>query len=169
MDKRTFQVVAAIALAALVGAAGLTVMATGSDSDGEGGGFAGRLHELGRHLHGDDHHMDHMARLIEELELTPDQQQRLEKLHEIFGAYHRQGSGSMIELHNNLVEQFERGRLETDEIRRTIDEHVEQIRETAYAGMDELVALVNGLDARQREIMMTHLQGNQAGHDSHDP
>jgi len=166
MKKGTFQIVAAIAVAALVGAAGLTVMATGSDTEGKGGGFMGRL---AHHLHGGDHHMGQMAQLIEELELTPDQQQRLEKLHEIFGAYHSQGSGSMFKLHNELVEQFRRGDLETDEIRRTIDEHVEQIRETAYAGTDELVALVNGFDARQREIMMTHLQGNQAGHDSHAP
>jgi Spy/CpxP family protein refolding chaperone len=111
--------------------------------------------------------MDQMAQLIEELELTPDQQQRLEKLHEIFGAYHSQGSGSMFMLHNELVEQFRRGGLETDEIRRTIDEHVEQIREMAYAGTDELVALVNGLDARQREIVLTHLQGSQEEHHSH--
>jgi Spy/CpxP family protein refolding chaperone len=169
MEKRIFQIVASVAVAALVGATGLTVMATGSDSEGEGSGFMARLHGLGHDLHGDDHHMEHMTRLLEELELTPQQQQRVEKLHEVFGAYHSQGSGSMIELHNKLVEQFQRGRLETDEIRRTIDEHVEQIREMAYAGTDELVALVNGLDARQREIMLTHLQGNRAGHDSHNP
>jgi len=165
MEKRLFQIVASIAVAALVGATGWTVMATGGDSDGEGGGIMARLHGM----HGEDHHMGQMSQLIEELELTPEQQQRLEKLHEIFGAYHSRGSGSMAELHEQLVEQFRQGRLETDQIRRTIDEHVEQIREMAYAGTDELVVLVNGFDARQREIMLTHLQGNRAGHDGHNP
>lgn len=120
----------------------------------------GHLHKLGQQLHGQDDHMDHMTRLIEQLELTPDQQQHLEKIHEIIGAYGSGHSGSMTELHDQLVSQFEQGRLETQQIRGVIDGHVEQIRETAYAGTDELIALVNGLDSRQREIVLTHLQGD---------
>ena len=169
MAKRMFLVVAIIAVAALAGAAGLTVMATGDGAEGQEGDFMDHLHKLGRHLHGEDHHMDQMTRLIEQLELTPDQMQRLEKLHEIIGSYGSEKSGSMAELHDRLVTQFEQGRLETDEIRGVIDGHVEQIREMAYAGTDELIALVNGLDSRQREIVLTHLQGNQKEHHSDGP
>ena len=73
----------------------------------------------------------------------------------------------MAELHEQLVAQFERGNLETDELRGLIDVHVEQIRERAYAVTDELVALVNTLDATQREILSKHLQALHEGHHGH--
>jgi len=169
MAKKMFLAVVIIAVAALAGAAGLTVMATDDGSADQEGGFLAHFHKLGHHLHGGDQHLDHMTQLIEQLELTPDQLQRLEKIHEIMGAYGSKGSGSMAELHEHLVAQFEQGHVETDGIRRAIDAHVEQIREMAYAGTDELIALVNGLDARQREIVLTHLQGNREQHHSHNP
>ena len=169
MAKGTFQIVAIIAAVALAGAVGMTVIATDGDSgsaDREGG-FLRQLHQLGHHLHGGGHHQDHMAEVIEQLELTPEQLQRLEKIHEIIGRYGSEGHGSMAELHEKLVAQFEQGHVETDEIRLVVDGHVDEMREMAYAVTDELIALVNGLDATQREIMLSHLQGNQEGHQLH--
>ena len=166
MGKMTIAIIAAVAL---VGTLGLTVMATSDGSGSQGGDLLRQLYRLGHHLHGGGHHQDHMAGLIEQLELTPDQLQRLEKIHEIMGAYGSKGSGSMAELHDRLLAQFEQGHIETDEIRQVIDGHVEQMRETAYSVTDELIALVNGLDARQREIVLTHLQGNREQHHSHNP
>jgi len=167
MAKRMFPIVAVIAAVALVGTVSLTVIATGDDSADREGGFLRQLHQLGHYVHGGAHHQNHMAGLIEQLELTPDQLQRLEKVHEIIGTYGSEGPGSMAELHDKLVAQFEQGQVETDEIRLVIDGHVEQIRDVAYAVTDELIALVNELDATQREIMLEHLQGNQEGHHLH--
>ena len=164
MTRRNFQIAAIIAAVALVGTVSLTVIATGGGSGAQGGGFLSHLHQLGRHLHDGGQHHDRMARLIEQLELTPAQLQRLEKIHEIVGSFGSEGHGSMAELHDQLVAQFEHGYIETGEIRQVIDGHVEQIRDVAYVVTDELVALVNGLDARQRETLLAHLQGNHEGH-----
>jgi hypothetical protein len=167
MARGTFQIAAIIAAVALVGTVSLTVVATDDDSPGPVGGFFRHLHELGHHLHGDNHHQDPMAQLIEQLELTPDQLRRLEKIHEIIGASGSEEPGAMAALHDQLVGQFEQGHVETDGIRRAIDGHVEQIRDTAYAVTDELIALLNGLDATQREIVLAHLQGNHEEHHGH--
>ena len=43
-----------------------------------------------------------------------------------------------------------------------IDRHLEQLRTTAYSVTDDLVALINSLDAEQREIVMTHIQGQDS-------
>ena len=169
MAKSTSQIVGIIAAVALAGTASVAVMATGSGSGSPEGDFLRQLHSLASRLHGGGHHDDHMAGLIDQLELTPAQLQRFEKIHEIIGASGCEDPGSMAELHDQLVEQFEQGHVGTEEIRRTIDGHVEQIRHTAYAATDELIALVNELDANQREILLTHLQGNQEKHHSHTP
>lgn len=157
MAKGTVSIVAIIAGLALAGALGVTV----GGSDGSGGGFIGHLNKLGHHLHGGDHHHDQMTQLIEQLALTPDQHRHLEKVHEIIGNHGRGEPGPMVELHEQLMAQFQEGQIENEEIRRTIDDHVEQIRQMAYDVTDELVALVNGLDAAQRETLMAHLQGTQ--------
>jgi Spy/CpxP family protein refolding chaperone len=98
-----------------------------------------------------------MAELIEQLQLTAEQQQRLDRIHEALGDFHGGSHDPMVELHNELMSQFESGYIENAEIRRVIDEHVEQIRETAYVVTDELVGLVNALDERQRGIVQEHL------------
>ena len=169
MASRTFQIVAIVAAVAFMGTVGLTVMAMedGSEGQEQGGGFLSHLHKLGQRLHGDGHHQNPMAQMIEQLELTPDQLQRLEKVHEIIGSYGSGGHGSMADLHNQLVTQFERGYIESGEIRGFIDEHVEQIRGMAYAVTDELIELINGLDEKQRGILLAHLQGAKSGDHGH--
>ena len=62
----------------------------------------------------------------------------------------------MMELHEELVTQFERGEVRTAEIRRVIDGHITEPA-VASALTDELVALVNGLDDTQRGILLEHL------------
>lgn len=158
MFTRTFQIVAIIGVLA-VGTATLAYMGAGQ---GEGdGGFFHHLHKLGSHLHGGGHH-DHMAELVDQLELTPDQMQRFEKIHEIMASHGSGNRDAMVQLHDSLVEQFESGQIGTAEIRRTIDAHVEEMRAIAYAVTDELVGLINELDGRQRGIVLEHLEGAKA-------
>lgn len=166
MTHRTFRIVA-LAAVALAGAAGLTIVATDDCPADRDGGLLGHLHELGRRLHGQASHEDHMARLIEQLQLTPEQQHRLERIHEIMETYGGEDDGTMAELHHRLMTQFGQGRVETDEIRRVIDRRVERTRDMAYAVTDELVALVNGLDPGQREIVSAHLRHVEGGHPDH--
>jgi Spy/CpxP family protein refolding chaperone len=152
MARTTLQIVAIVFFVALVGTVGMTVKAVNdSGSPGSAGGFS-------HHMHGGGHHPDPMAALIEELELNPDQQQQLDKIHEILRGYHGGEHNPMSRLHNELVSQFERGSLDALQIRQVVDEQVEQMREMAYLATDELVALVNGLDNRQREILLQHFE-----------
>ena len=165
MGPRTFQIAAIIGAVALVTMAGLTFIATAGGSEGPSSEFFRHIHKLGHHLHGGGDHHDQMARMIEQLELTPEQYQRLENVHEIIGTDGSEEPGAMAELHDKLMAQVEQGQVENAEIRRLIDGHVEQIRERAYAVTDELIALVNGLDATQREKLLAHLRGaHQRGH-----
>ncbi len=158
MTTKILGIVTIVAGVVLAGAAGVTVMATGDGSADDGRGFLDRVHRWAQGMHGEGRH-DRMADLIEQLELTPDQVQRLESVHRI-GWQGPNPHASMAELHDLLVTQFEQGRVEGAEIRRFIDEHVEQIRLMAYDATDELVALVNSLDERQRGIVREHLQGH---------
>lgn len=164
MAKKTLQIVAILAAVALAGLVGFSVAAAGGGSGDEDGGFLQHLHAMGHHLHHGDHH-DFMAQLIEQLELTPDQQQHLDKAHGILEAFGSDGHASLIELHEQLVGQVEQGDLETDAVRAIVDEHLEQIRSMAYGVTDELIALVNGLDATQRESLLAHLR--EHGEDHH--
>lgn len=166
MAKTRFQIVAILAALAVVGMVGLTGTAAGGGSGDEEGGFMRHLHEMAHHLHhGEDHHR-HMARVIEQLELTPDQLRHLENVHEVVGSYGSEGHASMAELHEQLVARVEEGELDTYEIRSIVDGHIEQIRAMAYAVTDEVVALINGLDATQRETLLAHLR-ETVGEDRH--
>ena len=155
MLTRTFQILALLAAVALMAGVSLTVMATGDES-GEGG-FLHRLHQL----HGSSaghHHAHHMAEMIKELNLTPAQQQRLERIHGIMEEHHG-GKSAMHELHNELLAQFERGELSQVELRGMIDEHVEQIRAMFYSVTDEMIGLADELDQTQRQTLLRHVRG----------
>ena len=162
MTGKTLQIGSVIAAVAFAGTVTGAVIASGNSSAGEGG-FFGHLHMLGQHLHGGGGQHDHLAQMVERLDLTPDQLQRLEKVHEMAGAY--AGHGSMSELHNLLMTQFERGQFGSAETRRAIDGHIEEMRVSAYAVVDELVALVGELDATERETLLRHLREAGAGDD----
>lgn len=160
MARKTFRTGSMIALAALIAMGSFTVPASGDGEDG--GGFLHQIHALVEHhlQHGGQHEAD----FLDQLNLTPDQAQRLEKIHEAFETYGSEGHSSMQELHNRLVAQVEQGHVDAGEIHSAIDAHLEQVRGVAYAVTDELVGLVNDLDAQQRETLLAHLQGGREGH-----
>ena len=156
MAGKTLQIVATIAAVAVAGTVTAAVVVSG-DSVGEGGGLIAHLHHMvGQHLHGGGGQHDHSAQIVERLNLTPDQLQRFEKINEIVESYGDGGHAAMMELHEELVTQFERGEVRTAEIRRVIDGHITEPA-VASALTDELVALVNGLDDTQRGILLEHL------------
>ena len=172
MTRLKFPVVALVAVL-LLGLAGLVFLVMG----GEGGRapcLARLVHAAGAKLHGThggDHHgagghHGAMAELIEKLELTPEQHQHLERIHELMEAtHHGSGPGSMADLHEKLVAQCADGEVETSDLRAVVDEHVEQARGLLYSITDEFVALVQDLDARQRQILKEHL-GTLAGQEA---
>jgi hypothetical protein len=71
----------------------------------------------------------------------------------------------MAEIHHQMITRVAQGELDADGVRALIDGHLEEMRSVAYAVTDELVALIDGLDSGQREILLQHLQGNHAGHE----
>jgi len=171
MTRRTIQVLAIIAAIAVVATASVTVMTTRATGNQAAASTSAnvihRLHGMMRNLHGGHDHQDPMAGLIERLKLTPEQLERFEEIQRIAGSYHRAGRGSMHELHEQLIARFEQGRVSTDEIRPVIDDHLETLREMAYAMTDQMIALVNDLDAAQREILLEYLQEGDRDHTSH--
>ncbi len=100
MARRTLQIAAAVAAVTLVGTVGLTVAAAG-DASGSGeqeGGFLSHLHKMvGRHMHHGGHHQGHMGDLIEQMGLTPDQQQSIERIHQAISTFAGQGHTSTAE------------------------------------------------------------------------
>ncbi len=169
MTKSTFGIVALVAAIALAGALTLSFMTTaraGSEERGEG--VLHHFHEmLARHFHSGGHHHNPMSELIEQLQLTPEQAGRLEKIHALLENHGGRDPADMAALHDRLVAQLEAGRIEALEIRALIDEHVDQIRGTAYAVTDEMIALINGLNAEQREMLLRHLQAGPPGQHGH--
>jgi hypothetical protein len=159
--------IAALAAGLLLGMAGLTFLAMGGDLGGAPC-LARYLHAAEAKLHGthggdhhgeDGGHHEAMAQLIEQLELTSEQHRHLERIHELMeAAHHGAGGGSLAELHDKLVAQCADGEVETADLRPVVDEHVEQVRGVLYSITDEFVALVQGLDARQRQILREHLR-----------
>lgn len=165
MEKRIFALVSIVATVALVTAAGLGLAVGGDGAIGQGSGLLHRLHGLGNHLHGGGHHGDPMGQLIEELKLTPAQQQQVEKIQQLMSAHHGRGAEPMAALHEQFVEQLREGDLDADRVKQSIDAQIDRMRETAYSLTDELVELVNGLDAEQRETLLNHFrQAERSGH-----
>ncbi len=180
MAKRTFQTLAialAVSLVAFVSfSAGATGRSAGGDSAGSGESFLQRLHTIGLQLHGigggHGHHggggfRHHMDELVNQLDLSQEQNERLEAIHRTLESHAGMPHESMAELHDQLVEQFEHGNIETDAVRQKIDQHLAEMRTVAYSVTDDLFALVNSLDAEQREIVLAHLQGDHGGHSGH--
>ncbi len=181
MAKITLQasaIVLAVSLVAFVSfTAGATAGATGESAAGDSGesgkSFLQHLHSIGSQIHGNAwshghrggggfrHHMDE---LVNQLDLSQEQTERLQAIHRTFESHGGKVDGSMAGLHDQLVEQFEQGHIEADAVRQMIDEQLAEIRSVAYSVTDELLALVNSLDAGQRELVLAHLQGDHAGH-----
>ena len=157
MAGKTLQIVATVAAVAVAGTVTAAVVVSGDSADQGAVGLIAHFHHMvGQHLHGGGGQHDRSAQIVERLNLTPDQLQRFEKINEIVESYGDGGHEAMMELHEELVTQFERGEVRTAEIRRVIDGHITEPA-VASALTDELVALVNGLDDTQRRILLEHL------------
>jgi hypothetical protein len=128
------------------------------------GGFAGggMAHGFG----GPGMHML-MSRLVDDLDLNEDQQQRLDAVHEALGGHHEAHSGTREQHHEWLVEQIRSGNVDSVEVRQSIDLHLEAARSLAYQVSDELVPLLNSLDETQRETLLDFIDevhGSMEGH-----
>lgn len=173
MAKRIFQAFALIALLSLAGT--VTVLAAGAGASGDGGdeaakdaGLLQHIHEMiASHLHSGHHgshgghhggHHDHGEELIQELGLTSEQQERLAAVQSAMAAYHEYQDDSMEELHERLMEQV-RGlpadaQIPLENVHAALDAHYEEGRELAYTAVDGAVALLNDLDATQRDALL---------------
>ena len=163
MATKTLTIVAFIAAIAFAGTASLTVMAMGDGYEGPGADLIHRVHAIGANLHGSGHHHGQRSLLAEELELTADQRRRLDGVFESIEALHREGPEAMSSLHERMLTQLSQDRVDSQELRRMIDEQVEQRRVLAYAVTDELIGFVEELDANQRRTLLEHLEGRDHG------
>ncbi len=165
MLLRTIRAVALIAVLALAGSAGLSVIAGSGAAQGDetqpDSGLMHSIHRLGQQIHGVHGHHAHDANVIDRLQLTPEQTQRIERVQELMLNHGGSGSAGMAQLHDKLVAQYEQGPLSTDELHGLIDDHLEQTRALFYGVTDELAALLNELDETQRATLVEHLR--QAG------
>ena len=155
MRGRTLYTIASIVAVALVATVTVAFTASGVPA-GHERGLIGHLHELAQQLHGGGAHGDPMTQLIEQLDLRPDQLRRVERISELVGTQPSGAHQSMQELHEQLITRLGRGQVGTDAIRQIVDRHFTEPA-VASALTDELVALANGLDDAQREMLLEHL------------
>ena len=157
----------AIVAVLLLGLAGLTFMTVGGDANGES--YLTRyVHAAASKIHG-GHYSGHysmgtphddMAKLVETLQLTPEQHRHMERIHELMEAqHHGDGPGSMADLHEKLLAQCADGEVETTDLHAVIDAHLEQVRGNLYAITDEVAGLVKELDPKQRQALQDFLRG----------
>jgi hypothetical protein len=153
--KKTLLWPAGIVAAVALGLAGMT--ACGGSEAGEST-MARHFHAAARYVHGGVRPDDTMARMIEELRLSPTQQARLDRLHESMGQYMEEAHEPMEDLHVHLATQLEKRSLDASELKRVVDAHEARMRELGHAVADEMVALAGELDERQREVVVAHLR-----------
>jgi Spy/CpxP family protein refolding chaperone len=96
--------------------------------------------------------------LIDDLNLTEEQQQRLDNLHQALQSKHEEKMAVQGQHHQRLVDQISQGDIDSQEVRGEIDRHLEELKTVAYTVSDELVALINSLDEEQRATLMEHIE-----------
>jgi Spy/CpxP family protein refolding chaperone len=120
--------------------------AHGSPGGGVGGGHAG------------------MIRFISELDLDEEQLQHLEAIHGIVDEV--QGRIDPSAHAQRILGKLESGQeFDPAEARALVDQHLEQMRVTAYSVTDELTALANSLDDSQRALLAEHMRDAMAAHE----
>ncbi|ANM31715.1 hypothetical protein ABI59_22400 [Acidobacteria bacterium Mor1] len=141
----------------LAGAGALGITMSGEDS---------KLHEhlrhLGHHIHGSHGGSGHgsMAGLFEEGELDTQQLERLVAADRAFTEFHRNGFGSMQELHERLLAEYENGATDAASVRGIVDQQFDRMREAAYRVTDEMIRAMDTLDEPQKRRVLEHLKGN---------
>lgn len=166
MATKKLRILSIIGLATLVGLVGAGAFAAGAGHGPFAGHFAG--HAGGGHCasHGPLGMHFRMMKLVDDLQLNPEQKTRVEAIHQILMGKFQQHHEHHGEHARVLAARLGQGPMSTEEVRPVIDQHVEQIRATAYQISEELVALLNSLDETQRATVLAHLQevhGTDAG------
>jgi len=116
------------------------------------GGFAGGA--MGHGFGGPGMHLA-LSGLIDDLDLTENQQQQMDSVHEQLRArFEAKGDGRQ-DHHAWLVDQIRKGSVDPVEVRQSIDQHLEEARALAYQVADELVPLLNSLDETQRTTLLS--------------
>jgi len=98
-----------------------------------------------------------VGEIIEDLNLSPSQQERLDRIHAIVQAKIDEVHATHEDEHAWLREQVALGQVDQAQVRAAIDEHVEGFRATAYQVGDELTVFLNSLDESQRATLLAKL------------
>lgn len=161
MSKNTLRVLTVAALVTVAAAIGLTVVAADGAPAERVAHWMGKLHGHGGHCgHGGPggHAFQAVHGLIDDLDLSADQQARLEALHSTlmsgFDAVHQEG-GAHLEA---LIERIETGSLDRGEASLVMEQHIAALGEMLESATGEVVDLVNSLDADQRALLVAHLK-----------
>lgn len=96
--------------------------------------------------------------LSEDLELGVEQRERLQRVKGIALAHRDRMEAEREARFPELIEAIEAGDIDAAAVRGHIDEVLADARDTLYLVADELVALVNSMDADQRERLARKLE-----------
>jgi Spy/CpxP family protein refolding chaperone len=149
MNRKALRVLGLVAAVGLMVWGGFTVAAAH--------GGSGKC--MGHHETGHAHHA--IASLIQDLDLSEEQQAQLTTIHDNLAEMPFGQSGHAAHL-VVMVEHIQRGQLNSGAVRQMVDEHVEQLRQSAYRLGDGLVALLDSLDVDQQETLSKHLDAAAA-------
>jgi phosphoenolpyruvate carboxylase len=105
---------------------------------------------------------DHVAQRIDalssELELDEAQQARVENVAALVRERHEAFVAERPEHFDRVLAAVESGEVDEAEVHRNIDEKVDQVRATLHDVADELIALVESMDADQRALAASRLR-----------
>ncbi len=138
--------------------------ALGISMSGEEGKLHEHLRHLGHPIHGSHGGAGHgsMASLFAEGELDSRQLERVVDADRAFAEFHRNGFGSLQELHERLLAEYESGATDAASIRGIVDQQFDRMRQAAYKVTDEMIGAMDTLDEAQRRRVLEHLKGNAA-------
>jgi len=95
--------------------------------------------------------------LVDDLELSPEQLQRVEQVKALIHEHHRQ-AGAEREAHFQTVRQaIAQGNVDASEVQQQLDAKLEEMGQLAHTIADVLVPLVNSLNDQQRELVLAKL------------
>ena len=100
--------------------------------------------------------------LVDDLELSPEQLQRVERVKALIHEHHDR-AGAEREAHvQKLRQAVAQGNIDANEVQHQMDEKLEEMRQLSHTLADELVPLVNSLNDEQRELVLAKLDRLQA-------
>jgi len=100
----------------------------------------------------------HRAMLVEDLDLTEEQQAQLDGIHELIRSKHEAHEGERGEHFDQVLDAVESGEIDEQAVHDHIDAKVDEMRASLHEIADEVIVFVASLDEEQRATLVVKLE-----------